>query len=48
MGPPGIPSFGGMFPSTGLGAAAALWKQRKQKIYIMIHVYLDSPGLRSM
>lgn len=24
MGPPGMPSFGGMLPITGLGAAAAL------------------------
>lgn len=28
MGPPGIPSLGGMFPITGLGAAAALCRQR--------------------
>lgn len=26
MGPPGMASFGGMLPITGLGAAAALWK----------------------
>lgn len=30
MGPPGIPSFGGMFPSTGLGAAAALCGEQNQ------------------
>lgn len=30
MGPPGIPSFGGMFPSTGLGAAAALCREQNQ------------------
>ncbi|TNN33847.1 hypothetical protein EYF80_055995 [Liparis tanakae] len=28
MGPPGMPSFGGMLPITGLGAAAALWKRK--------------------
>lgn len=30
MGAPGIPSFGGMFPSTGLGAAAALCGEQNQ------------------
>lgn len=34
MGPPGIPSFGGMFPSTGLGAAAALCGEQNQDRHV--------------
>lgn len=34
MGPPGIPSFGGMFPSTGLGAAAALCREQNQDKHV--------------
>lgn len=30
MGPPGMPSLGGMLPITGLGAAAALWKKKNK------------------
>lgn len=30
MGPPGMASLGGMFPITGLGAAAALWNRQAQ------------------
>lgn len=29
MGPPGMPSLGGMLPITGLGAAAALWRTKE-------------------
>lgn len=31
MGPPGIPSPGGIPPITGLGAAAALWVNKTKK-----------------
>lgn len=30
MGPPGMPSLGGMLPITGLGAAAALWEKKNK------------------
>ncbi len=30
MGPPGMPSLGGMLPITGLGAAAALWETDRE------------------
>lgn len=31
MGPPGMPSLGGMLPITGLGAAAALWRTEEEE-----------------
>lgn len=31
IGPPGMPSPGGMFPRTGLGAAAALCRRKTEK-----------------
>lgn len=31
MGPPGMPSLGGMLPITGLGAAAALWRTEDRR-----------------
>lgn len=35
IGPPGMASFGGMLPITGLGAAAALWNTSTHTILYM-------------
>jgi len=48
MGPPGIPSPGGMLPRTGLGAAAALCDDRGENMSPMMRIHLCTTVQKSV